>query len=452
MTGGILVDRELWFYMIVLAASVGLIWGLRDTRRVIEAPFLYAFGMSILMIPQYFVTVIDPSRVPDEAFLVYSMMIMLCSALFYWGYFGANKRPRGRSRLRSRHVIDADRLFSYGLVVAMIGTVGSLQLQSFGEIDEWRGWPVYWYTLSKFTLPGVTMILISYAQSRKFIFLVAALLLSIFPFLTVLDAGRRSMTMMLPVIYLLPIMIYNVRWKPPRFAIVVFMALAFVIVYAFPYWRGEFAGRRYLAVVAEYPISFIMTDIFSAGSGKTLETIDSMILTGAHFSLDYYEWGMTLYNQLVQNYVPRGLVGSEFKDSLRWGSGIGLGWTAEVYGIEVAYYTGKSAYSEVFGQFGFLGSAVFFFIGRVFRLVRDAIVTSGDGRAIIFLCFFIQVPASLAWSQFLLGLVLSLPNIFVMLLAFRFCVRKVERLPRPMTRRRAIDTARKQGALRHGFG
>jgi hypothetical protein len=159
------------------------------------------------------------------------------------------------------------------------------------------------------------------------------------------------------------------------------------------------------------------------GSGQATEIGDGMIVTGARYRFGNYEWGMgSLYNQLIQNFVPGGLIGYELKDSLRSGVGVSQDWVTEAYGIPVAFYTAKSGYEDLFSQFSFFGCVVLYFIGRGFRKVHDAAVDDHDGRAVIFLCFFIWFPASIAYGALTGAVVLAIPQLALMLFSFRWCI------------------------------
>jgi len=416
-------EREFWLYLIFILTAWKLFWGLRDTRRIIEAPFLYAVGMALIVCPQLYIAASNYWRVPDQAYRIFCIMVVLCSIALYWGYSKAGKAKH--HSISHIWIIDDNRLFKLGLIVACLGAFGSFQVRSLGEIQAWRGWPVYWYTLSKLALPGISLMLISFFQSKKLYRLVWALGFSIYPFLAIFEAGRRSMTLVLPFIYLLPLLLHKPRLQISRWVIISGLIAAFIVVYAFPYWRGEFKEGNHIEVISERPITQIVGDTFSSESDKTLEIIDGMIVTGAHYEEHKYGWGISqIYNSLIQHYVPGGLIGRDLKDALRLGEGISQEWVSSVYGIPVAFYTAKTAFAELFGAFSFFGSIVVFFLGYLFRRVRDAVVYRFDGRAIIFLCFFLTLPASLAYGGLLNRIVLQVPDILIMLLAFRWCLSK----------------------------
>jgi hypothetical protein len=57
-----LPDRAISFFVIVILTLMGLVWGLINTRRVIQAPFLYATGMALILCPQLYVVASDAAR------------------------------------------------------------------------------------------------------------------------------------------------------------------------------------------------------------------------------------------------------------------------------------------------------------------------------------------------------------------------------------------------------
>jgi hypothetical protein len=427
------IERDIWLILIYSLTIWGLVWGLLNTRRIIEAPFLYSVGMSIILCPQLYVAVNHYWRVPQQAFRVFCIMVVFCTIALFWGYFRGNKSASLNIKPpKYRWIIDDNRLFKLGFAIAALGTFGAFQVRSLGEIEGlWRGWPVYWYTLSRLTLPGISLILISYFHSKKTYRLLIALAFSFFPFLAISESGRRSMTLTLPFIYLLPFLIYKPKFKIPRPVVIGSLLAALIVVYAFPYWRGEFREGRYLSVIRERPLTEIVTNMFSGEREKTLEIIDGMILTGAHYELNRYGFGVDrVYNSLIHRYVPGGLLGYDFKESLMIGSGISRDWVTSVYDIPVAFYTAKTAFSELFGEFSFFGAIAFFYVGFLFGRAYASVIYYFDGRAIIFLAFFITLPAALPYGSLLNNLVTQLPNIIIMLTAFRWCLIKYPSLSR----------------------
>ncbi len=427
------IERDIWLIIIYLLTIGGLAWGLYNTRRIIKAPFLYAVGMALIICPQFYVATYNPWRVPDQAFRIFSIMVVLCTIALYWGHSKA-----GRAIIRQsysppsyRWAIDDNRLFCLGLFISLIGTFGAVQLRSLGEIEGlWRGWPVYWHTLSTLVLPGISLLLISYFQSKKLYRLVLALCFSFFPFQAIVVLGRRSATFTLPFIYLFPLLLYKPKLRIPRWAVAGSLVLALIVVYAFPYWRGEFKEGRYLDVIRERPASEIVSDMFSGEQDNTLEVVDAMILTGAYYETNRYGFGIDrVYNSLVHRYVPGELIGRELKASLFLGEGVSKDWVSEVYGIPVAFYTAKTAFSEVFGEFSFFGCILFFYTGYFFCRAHHAATYYFDGRAIIFLCFFITFPAGLSYGSMLNYMVTQLPSILIMLFAFKWCLYKQDLAP-----------------------
>jgi hypothetical protein len=247
-----------------------------------------------------------------------------------------------------------------------------------------------------------------------------------------MDSGRRSAALTLPIIYAMPFLIYRKNLRIPRWAIVGGFVLAFIVVYAFPAWRGSFKEHEYLQTFQDHPLSEILEDQFSGNNGKPLEIADGMIVTGARYERANYQWGaVTLYNQLLQNYFPGSLIGYDIKDSLRVGEGISQDWVRDVYGLPVASYTAKSGYEDLFSQFSFFGCIVMYWIGRGFRKVHEAASRRHDGRAVIFLCFFVAFPAGLAYAAVIGTVILQIPLLLLMLLAFRWCVVK-SKVPRKL--------------------
>jgi hypothetical protein len=415
-------DRMVWLFTIMALTSVGLVWGLIDTRRIIEPPFLYATGMALILCPQLYPLAENPWRVPDEAFWVFNTMVVLCTIALYFGYLS---RPRQLAGNLSRpRQINHERLFRLGFIAAAVGTAGAYKVHAMGTVLEWRGWPVYWITLAGFIVPGLTLMLLAYVHAPTSLRLIPVILFSIYPFLWVADAGRRSAALTLPLVYATPFLLYKRAFRVPRSVVCAGLALGLVIVYAFPVWRTHFKSHDYFQVVENRPLAEIFADTFVGDDEESHSEIgDGMIVAGARHQFGNYEWGVIgLYNQLIQNYVPGSLIGYDLKDSFRIGEAGRNDWVYEAYGIPVVAHTAKSGYTDLFSQFSYLGCIVPYWIGRGFRRAHRSAVDMQDGMAAIFLCFFIQLPASIPYASLTGNLTLQLPLIFFMLIAFRWCV------------------------------
>lgn len=419
-----LPERAIAFFVIVILTLVGLVWGLINTRRVIEAPFLYATGMALILCPQLYIVASDGSRVPDEAFWVFGIMVVLCTAALYIGYFRRPKLHTSRPRSDELHAINHARLYGLGLAFALLGVFGYYKLSQMGTITVWRGWPVYWLNVLAFLVPGIILMLVAYVNAPTLLRLLPIVLGSVIPLTWIFGSGRRSATLTLPLVYAMPFLIYRKNFRVPRLAIVIGLVLGFIVVYAFPVWRDSFKERDYLQTLQDYPLSEIIDNMFSPSNDKPLEIADGMILTGARYQRGNYEWGSAFYNQLVQNYVPGSLIGYDLKNSFFKGNGVKGDWAKEVYGIPVAFYTSKSGYEDLFAEFSFFGCIVMYWIGRGFRRVHEAAVDRLDGRAVVFLCFFVTFPAGIAYGSIDALVVLAIPQILLMLIAFRWCIQQ----------------------------
>lgn len=415
------MDRTDWFVAILVITTLGIFWGLWNTRRVIEAPFLLAVGLMILLVPQLYFVLLNPWRVPDDGYWVFCLMVCLCSLALYIGY----ALPTRLRRARFEYGFNDRRLFQLGILIAGLGTLGYAQVFAMGTIDVWRGWAVYWVTLAKLTLPGLTLLVLAFMQNRSFLKFGWVAVFAIFPMLAVVLFGRRSMTLLLPIVLLLPYLIYSPRYKPSRVLVLAALFGAFVVVYAFPYWRGDFMDYRHVEAVERLPLSQVVENVFRSNSNKVLEVVDAIVVVGAQYNYGQFDWRLaTVYNNLIGLYVPGGLLGYELKASLMVKTPDLGALASYYYRIPVANYTAKTGFADLYTKFSFFGALVALLIGRVFRYMSELMRQNRDGRAILFLCFFISIPASLTYDALFYSLLTQLPTIFIFVVALKFCVRK----------------------------
>jgi hypothetical protein len=416
--------RDLLFYAICACSIFGVSWGLIDTRRLIQAPFLYAIGMLIIVCPQYAHIMLNPERVNDDAYEQFSMMVILCSIAMSLGYMGGPRSSGGDNHIKWE--FDDRRLFIVGLVTASIGTFGWIQLPSADVQIEWRGWPVYWVTLAKFILPGATIMLVSFARTRRPVELVAAALFFTPVLLAIFSSGRRSATLVLPIACLAPFMLQYRTIRVPRVVIIAGIVGAFIVVYAFPYWRGHFSSGGYSQAIAEQPLSDIVEELLSSGSEKVLEILDGMSVTGAHYRTDFYGYGFaTAYDNIIELYVPGTLVGREFKNSLFMGGWETTDWIAQAnLGKGVSTYTSKSGFADLYGEFWLFGSIFVFLIAKLFKRVYTAAVHTGDARAILFLAMFTPFPGTIPYAAVIGGIAMQVPQLVLFFIAMKYCVHR----------------------------
>jgi hypothetical protein len=417
-----LEERAIYFYIILLFTLGGLIWGLLDTRRIIEAPFLYATGATLILMPQLYIAACQGEKVPNQAYSIFCFMVILCSVALYFGYFSSSPCQRRKATYTKLYLVKPRALYILGSCTAMAGTVGVFQLRSYGTVASWRGWPVYWVTLATLIVPGITLMMVAYFNSPSLSKFVPVIFFTYFPFEAVMNHGRRTPALTLPLVFLVPLLLYRKNLRIPRWFIILGLTCAFVVVYAFPKWRDHLEGQSYAQRFRDHPPSAILDELFTDSRREPLETLDGMIVVGATYVRGNYQWGTGIYNMMIQNYVPGSLLGYELKDSLFLGNGIGQQWVTEIYAIPVAFYTSKSGYEDLFSQFSFFGCIVLYFLGRGFRLAHEAAIQRRDARAIIFLSFFASVPAGIAYSSLTAILSIAVPEILLILLAFKFCV------------------------------
>lgn len=75
-----------------------------------------------------------------------------------------------------------------------------------------------------------------------------------------------------------------------------------------------------------------------------------------------YNYGLFLWNGFVFNYVPRRLVGEDFKKSLQYSDGMGTYMAKVTHGI-----TCTTGYYDAFSSFSYLGFIVFYLLARLFK-------------------------------------------------------------------------------------
>lgn len=400
---------------------LGILWGLINTRRIIEPPFLYSSGLAILILPQLYFVLLNPNRVPQSGFYLFCAMVILCTIGLFLGY-QKQRRPRTRYEWRLRD----SRLIYFGFVVAFVGTVGYLQVYRMDEVSEWRGWPVYWITLAKLTLPGLTLLALAYFRRSSGLKLIWLIVFAFFPVLAVILYGRRSLTLLLPFVFLLPYMIQTPKFQPARTVVLAGLVGALIVVYAFPYWRGEFVDYSHAEALERMPVSEVIEEVFRRNSDKVMEIVDGIVVVSTVSELGIYDWRLkSVYNDFIKLYVPGGLIGYELKRSLLVEMPDLAQLARRTFGFDVAFYTAKTGFSDLFYKFWLFGCLFVFLVARLYRHMFDLIRYEKDGRAVLFIVFFFSFPASLTYDAPFYYLATQLPVIVVFVVALFFCVKRI---------------------------
>lgn len=371
----------LLFSVLVVLALGQLVWGLSKRERHWQFPTLAGACWLFCIVPQAFGAVRNPDKFPPDALadggLVISLvMCILCVATTWAGWQQGlmrrrNALPSGSAGPQMAVLKSETMLFWYGSLVFAVGfwaawrlasLMGGFRAQFVGGANyeiEWLGAPVKYAFFAVLIYPGFLIAFRAWLPRREGYQTVAIILMALYPLATAVFLGRRSMTAAFVIIIACALYFYR-RFTLPPLIMTMLFALAGVGVLVAPQYRTVASAtgdvRR---AAAEVNVKAALSDVLS---GEKYVEFDSLVVTSAFLNRTrQFDYGIGLYNGLVNALVPRQIVGEENKAELL----INLHQddarsSASVYDWEIPYGSNPTGVLDAFRAFWFLGCLMYF--------------------------------------------------------------------------------------------
>lgn len=374
-----------------------LVWGLRKRDRVFQYPFLAAFAWMGYLFPQMIGVVRNPRHVPkavldDGGLELALLMHVLCAAMGFVGYL---RKPTARFLSQPPAHYNDDRLFLGGvilLIASLCGFHGLAQLTG-GYIAffstkgnyllEYSGLPVVFNLLKNLGYPALALLLLSTFRRPAAHKWIVVGLACVLPIATIVFLGRRSHVGHFMAIWAICIFLTR-YWAPPQWMVIPTMvAMVFVVILA-PEYRAHSQTDSDWSKQKDIRPAETFEGIIS-GESRT-EFAGATVIMATYNKEASFGYGTGLYDAIVAGYVPRLLVGDEFKNSLFFNWGPKAGATKRVYGWKRDFASASSGACDAFRQFWLLGALLFYFIGVGYRLLwTRAVIQRSVGAQIIYL-------------------------------------------------------------------
>lgn len=354
------------------AACVLLFRGLDAPGRIYEFPFLAGAVFLGWAGPQAVGLLGDP-RLPAGGLALTLIMATLCVAAVFAGH---QLRPMSLRWLDWQY--NERRL---GIVAAGLSAVGAtfawkiLALPEEMLIGPWRGLPVLYLLFAKLQVYGFAIAALLYARTRS----KTALGIAVFNFLfflrPMLIGARRALIIEIGLIVLLAAW-FGSRRSLPRPAMVAFLLVGSLFVFSIGQYRGTvYEQGRYgggdwqiptLREVLSIDYWGNFQNVLNDGAYEVRNAVYDVSATAETFS---FSFGATYWNSLVQDYVPRQVVGASLKESLKFDL---RDQAREVYGHVPHSGTTHTGLSDTFRAFGFLGAMMFVFLSWFMKSLYSA--------------------------------------------------------------------------------
>lgn len=254
--------------------------------------------------------------------------------------------------------------FTAFVMLVMLAGGGGAFLSGEGYYSLSLEGPVVWLLfVARFIYLAIAGCALAVATQRpdlKYRFLL--LVLTIYPAINIFALYRRSDLIFLGFIALYALIL---KWRSgvPRIVALAFFLIPALLTSVFPILRTELAAEGTYSRVQELDSGLpgIASNFFEvkinsevAASAARISKVD-----------DSGQYGLLLfvYNSVIQQYVPAGLVGRERKESLFISPYERKEAAESVFDFSQYFYLAPMGFTEAYEQLSWLGIVIFFFLG-----------------------------------------------------------------------------------------
>jgi hypothetical protein len=366
-------------FLTALSLSM-IVWGLRRPDRTYQFPILFGAAWLLFVVPQaigvYSSSDITLSRArADGAINLALFMSVLCAACGFLGYL---RGPR-TSRVPQNEVSDG-RLFAAGCVLLLIAFVAHFKLVSLsggylahysthGNYQlEWRGDPVKYVFFVKLVYPGILFCLLPTLRAPNWKRWAVVLVATSIPVANTLLLARRHEAVALVMIAAISVY-FTFGWAPPRLATLTAMLLGGLMIVVAPVYRDFAMLGADRSRIHEVDLPEEVASVFRGD--RYLEFSFCVVQCGATQRSRQFGYGVGFYNGVISSLVPRQVVGSSVKEGLYLPAPDHFATMKQYYGWLPRYGSNPLGMTDAFREFWFFGAAIYYVIGRLFRVLWD---------------------------------------------------------------------------------
>lgn len=379
--------NEIIFTILILICSTVFIRAFFDYERLLQFPFLLSCDLLIFMGPQLYYMLRKKSLY--EAYGSYSFFTFIAVCLFFYicalvGYSSKTERATFPNWKFNPNILIFGLFILSGIAIYGRAQLAALPVE-LTNVGQWTGLPVryrFFISVGQLCIPLGIILFFKYGKKMVLFPLVLEMLSLLY---TVVSRGRRS-----PVVFA-GLMVLTGLWFAKRLKIPTSMIIAGGLV--FMMFVANVGVYRKLVLEGDGNVDWgeVVSEVFSVErsigqfSGETsshdssavddhgayVDAMNGLVCTQAAFSTFSYNYGTSLWNDLVHSWVPGQLVGHDLKKSLQFELGRRDKFAHELY--EYKWYVGSCipGYAEVFTAFGIFGAFLMYYMGRMARVIWE---------------------------------------------------------------------------------
>lgn len=368
--------------LIAVCASF-LVWGFSRPDRMLQYPFLAGAVFAGWALPQL-IGLTNNEGLPEGAIDRTLAMTILCALAIYAG--NAAARPM---RLLDWQ-FDRQRMLLAATVLSLVGAFFFFQVSRLAEEamslygGAWTG-PITIYVFLSTTLTVGMVLALQIFMRRPSLWpalIVAADLL--FYLDRIVFQGRRAVAAELVIILALTLWFHR-RLAPARWAMAAVLVLGTLWVNSVGEYRSlVMAGPQYgLTTIGDIDFLGNFEEILSRGGNSMTNAVYDIEATAR---LNWYDFGLYHWNELVTFTVPGQIVGHDLKDALMFDTK----GSAALEAFRHVPHTGSThtGMSDAFGSFWYFGALKFFLIALIMaKLYRAGLRGHFVAQALLMLVY-----------------------------------------------------------------
>lgn len=401
--------RYLLILMLIIVLLFILAKGVKKNNGILELPFLSALVFFGYLLPQIFAVSNSRFLPPGGALERSIVMSILCLLGTYWGFYCSSKKSKlfySWEFNYNKMLIGAYALTVFGIY--FFRKVGELSAEvSLETGGQWSGPITIYVFLSGFLTVGLAISVMLYMYKPKISALICASLGILIYLDRIILQGRRSAMVELFIIIFFSIW-FKRRYLPSKSIILTILFGGIILANSIGDYRSTLLKEDRTTWTGSGVSEVLKIDYignfkraFTEGGGDWRNAISTIYFTDKDLNFDY---GLSLWNNIVHRYVPGQIVGNDLKQSLVFDLATSSAVKSIYAGTVGTMVTGVAV---SYSSFWYFGSFMFFIISFIFgRWYRGAL----DGNlSLQLVVILLAYPAILAYpsstNQFFINLI-----------------------------------------------
>jgi hypothetical protein len=362
---------EFLLLIFILECIILLVWGLLKPERMYYFPFMAAAVFSGWILPQCIGWFNSIEILPKGSFEKTIFMTILCLGSCYLGFILNHK-----SMLAFNWSFNEKRLLQGSAILSLLGAYFFFKVsQISGTVTEihggaWTGIITIYVFFSKLLTFGFVIAVLIYLKNTTNKFALGIILFDcMFYFDRIVLQGRRADIAGFFIIIMFALW-FQRKVLIPRWMMLVAIIFGSLIINSIGNYRSIVMSKEGGNWSEVLNIDFVgnLKQLSESGGYEIENTIYNIEAVDRTMNLDY---GLSLWNNLVFQYVPAQFVGVDVKQSLMFS-------LEDITYSEFNYIsklgTTHTGMSDAFASFWYFGAVKFFLIAYIFSLLYNAAI------------------------------------------------------------------------------